>query len=98
MRESLNIARTNSAETSAAVLIETPSGASLSGSGSGLPPGPAVDLAPRSEDGIAAKFVEVLTLLAERARHHGLAEVGHFLEVAALAASEAAGSAPPGGE
>ena len=38
-------------------------------------------------------FVEVLTLLAERARHYGLTEVGQFLEVAALAAEDAAGPA-----
>ena len=59
--------------------------------------GPVVDLAPRPE-AVAAIFVEVLTLLAERARHHGLAEVGEFLEVAALAAEDAAGPAPRGGE
>ncbi len=96
MREFPNAGRTGSAETSAAILVEAPSGAKLTGPAPGLPPGP-VDLALCPEDGVAAKFVEVLTLLAERARHHGLAEVGHFLEVAALAASDAAGSAPQGG-
>ncbi len=93
MGESPNTGRRRSVAPSAAILMEAPRGAKLPGPVAG----PLADLAPGPEE-VAVMFVEVLTLLAERARHHGLAEVGEFLEVAALAAEDAAGPAPRGGE
>jgi len=54
--------------------------------------GPALDQQ-RPDDDFSACLAEALDILADRARRHGLVEVVHLLEVAALAARELA--APP---
>ena len=45
---------------------------------------------PPESDDFPACLAEALDILADRAKRHGLVEVAHFLEVAVLAARDAA--------